>query len=310
MRDALTKLQSVRDAQQNEINPIAEAMVMQEMPAAKRAFILNRGNYDQPTLEVAADTPAALPPFPADAPRNRLGLARWLTDPEHPLLARVTVNRYWQLLFGRGLVETSDNFGSQGTPPSDPELLDWLARDLIASGWDTKRLLRQIVLSSVYRQDSRGAAVALERDADNRLLAHWPVRRLTAEMLRDQALAASNLLVEKMGGPAAKPYQPGGLWELAMIDKNYDQSHGPELYRRSLYTYWRRTLPPPMLSTFDAADRSYCTVRRQSTSTPLQPLVLLNDPQFVEAARQAGADAARRGGRAKGASRLAVPFTH
>ncbi len=286
--EALARLQAARDAQQALVNPIAEAMVMQELPRPKPAFILKRGNYDQPGEQVQADTPAALPPLPADAPRNRLGLARWLIDPEQPLLARVTVNRYWQLMFGRGLVETSDNFGSQGASPSHPDLLDWLARDFIAQGWDTKRLLRQMALSTVYRQESRASGMARERDPENRYLTHSPVRRLTAEMLRDQALAASNLLVEKLGGPAVKPYQPAGLWDISGNEKSYDQSHGPDLYRRSLYTYWRRTIPPPMLATFDAADRSYCTVRRQSTSTPLQPLVLLNDPQFVEAARLAG----------------------
>ena len=289
-QEALAELHSARDEQRQLINPIPEIMAMREMAAPKPAFILKRGGYDQPTDAVTADTPRVLPPFPADAPRNRLGLARWLTDPEHPLMARVTVNRLWQTLLGRGLVETSDNLGSQGALPTHPELLDWLARDFIASGWDTKRMVKQIALSAVYRQrsgigeqgdkETRGLG-----DIDNRWLGRAPVRRLTAEMLRDQALFASGLLVDKIGGPSVKPYQPAGLWDIAMGKPQYDQSHGPDLYRRSVYTFWKRTVPPPAPMTFDAADRSYCTVRRQSTSTPLQALTLLNDPQIVEAAR-------------------------
>ena len=289
-QQALTELHSVRDEQRKFINPIPEIMAMREMPSPKPAFILKRGNYDQPTQPVTADTPRVLPPFPAHAPRNRLGLAQWLVDPEHPLMARVTVNRLWQTLFGRGLVESSDNFGSQGALPTHPELLDWLARDFIASGWNTKAMIKRIAMSATYRQASamsrrgNGPASGVS-DPDNRWLGRAPVKRLTAEMLRDQSLAASGLLVEKLGGPSVKPYQPAGLWDIAMGKPNYDQSHGADLYRRSLYTYWKRTVPPPSLMTFDAADRSYCTVRRQSTSTPLQALTLLNDPQIVEAAR-------------------------
>ncbi len=289
-QQALKDLHAAREEQRKLINPIPEIMAMREMAAPKPAFILKRGSYDQPLDAVTADTPRVLPPFPADAPRNRLGLARWLTDPEHPLMARVTVNRLWQTLLGRGLVETSDNLGSQGALPTHPELLDWLARDFIASGWDTKRMVKQIAMSAVYRQGSgiggqgdketRGTG-----DIDNRWLSHAPVRRLTAEMLRDQALFAGGLLVDKIGGPSVKPYQPAGLWDIAMGKPQYDQSHGPDLYRRSVYTFWKRTVPPPAPMTFDAADRSYCTVRRQSTSTPLQALTLLNDPQIVESAR-------------------------
>ncbi len=289
-QQAVAELHAARDEQRKLINPIAEIMAMREMAAPKPAFILKRGSYDQPQGAVTADTPRVLPPFPVDAPRNRLGLARWLTDPEHPLMARVTVNRLWQTMLGRGLVETSDNLGSQGALPTHPELLDWLARDFIFSGWDTKRMVKQIALSAVYRQGSgiggqgdketRGAG-----DIENRWLSHAPVRRLTAEMLRDQALFAGGLLVDKIGGPSVKPYQPAGLWDIAMGKPQYDQSHGPDLYRRSVYTFWKRTVPPPAPMTFDAADRSYCTVRRQSTSTPLQALTLLNDPQIVEAAR-------------------------
>jgi uncharacterized protein DUF1553/uncharacterized protein DUF1549/cytochrome c/concanavalin A-like lectin/glucanase superfamily protein len=289
-QQALQKLQSARDEQRRLINPIPEIMAMREMPAPKPAFILKRGSYDQPLDAVTADTPRVLPPFPVDAPRNRLGLARWLTDPEHPLMARVTVNRLWQTLLGRGLVETSDNLGSQGALPTHPELLDWLARDFIASGWDTKRMVKLIAMSAVYRQGSEigrpgGKETRGTGDIDNRWLSHAPVRRLTAEMLRDQALFAGGLLVDKIGGPSVKPYQPAGLWDIAMGKPQYDQSHGPDLYRRSVYTFWKRTVPPPAPMTFDAADRSYCTVRRQSTSTPLQALTLLNDPQIVESAR-------------------------
>ncbi len=280
-QQALTELFAARDEQRKLINPIPEIMAMREMAAPKPAFILKRGNYDQPSQAVTADTPRVLPPFPTNAPHNRLGLAQWLVDPEHPLMARVTVNRLWQTLFGHGLVESSDNFGSQGALPTHPELLDWLARDFIASGWNTKAMMKRIAMSATYRQGSsiRGA------DAENRWLSRAPVKRLTAEMLRDQSLATSGLLVEKLGGPSVKPYQPAGLWDIAMGKPNYDQSHGADLYRRSLYTFWKRTVPPPSLMTFDAADRSYCTVRRQSTSTPLQALTLLNDPQIVEAAR-------------------------
>lgn len=294
---ALEKLQTARAAYWKLVHEIPEAMVMRELAEPKPAFILARGNYDQPTTPVTADTPAVLPDFPSDSPRNRLGLAQWLLDPEHPLFARVTVNRYWQMLFGRGIVETTDNFGSQGAMPTHPELLDWLARDFIAHDWDLRWLLKQIVMSATYRQDSRARDDAMQKDPDNLLLARAPVRRLSAEMLRDQALYVSQLLVEKLGGPSVKPYQPAGLWNIAMGNPTYDQSHGPDLYRRSLYTFWKRTVPPPAMVTFDAADRSYCTVRRQATSTPLQALVLLNDPQHVEAAREAASRMLREGGK-------------
>jgi hypothetical protein len=261
-------------------------MVMEEMPRPKPAFVLKRGNYDQPATEVAAMTPTALPAFPTDAPRNRLGLARWLLHPDHPLMARVTVNRFWQQCFGTGLVETSDNFGTTGATPTHPELLDWLARDFVDHGWDVQRLLRQFVLSSTYRQSSVVSSEIRSRDPVNQLLGRMSPRRLTAEMLRDQALAVSGLLVEKVGGPSVKPYQPPGLWEeKAMGRPTYDQGKGDDLYRRSLYTFWKRTVPHPAMMTFDAADRNTCAVRRQSTSTPLQSLALLNDEQLVEAAR-------------------------
>lgn len=276
------------------VNPIPEAMVMQELPQPKPAFILKRGAYDAPGDKVMGDVPAVFPPLKPDMPRNRLGLARWLLEPDHPLTSRVVVNRLWQQMFGNGLVETSDNFGTQGARPTHPEFLDWLAREFAqpsdpeAKPWDMKRLLKMLALSATYRQSSLAAAEHRDKDGDNKLLGHYPVRRLSAEMLRDQALFASGLLVEKQGGPAVKPYQPDGLWEVAMGNPKYDRSKGPDLYRRSLYTFWKRTVPHPAMITFDAAERNVCIVRRQSTSTPLQALALLNDVQMVEAAKLLG----------------------
>jgi hypothetical protein len=296
-RDLRRALHAAREKQNAFVMALPEAMVMQELPQPKRAFVLERGAYDARRQEVFADTPAVLPPFPKNQPRNRLGLARWLLDPEHSLFARVTVNRFWQQMFGRGLVETSDNFGRQGAAPTHPELLDWLAREFIASGWDVKALLRQIALSRAYRQSSHASPELLARDPQNLLLARGPARRLTGEMLRDQALAASGLLVDKIGGPPVKPYQPPGLWEeIAMGKPKYEQGRGDDLHRRSLYTFWKRTVPPPAMMIFDAAERNVCTVRRQTTSTPLQSLALLNDVQLVEAARCLGERMLHEGG--------------
>jgi hypothetical protein len=292
---ATAALREARRAHANFVNPIPEAMVMQEMPAPKPAFVLKRGAYDQPGEPVSADTPASLPSFAADLPRNRLGLARWLTHPDHPLFARVAVNRLWQQMFGRGLVETSDNFGTTGTPPTHPELLDWLARDF-TKDFDVKRALKQMALSATYRQSSKAAPEAIAKDPYNHLLARAPVRRLGAEMLRDQALSVSGLLNAKIGGPSVYPYQPEGLWNEAMGRPHYPQSKGTDLHRRSLYTVWKRTAPHPQMTTFDAADRSNCAVKRQATSTPLQALALLNDPQFVEAARFLGQRMLKEGG--------------
>lgn len=281
-------LARARDALRRYVEPIPEAMVMQELPTPKPAFILQRGAYDSHGPEVTADTPGAFLPFPADAPRNRLGLARWLLDPANPLTARVAVNRFWQMMFGRGLVETSDNFGLQGTSPTHPAILDALAAGFIQDGWNVKAVLKEIALSRTYRQASTAPPELLARDPENLLLARGPARRLSAEMLRDQALAIGGLLTEKIGGPSVKPYQPAGLWEeIAMGKPKYEQSRGADLYRRSLYTFWKRTVPPPAMVTFDAAERSLCSVRRQTTSTPLQALALLNDVQIVEAARAA-----------------------
>jgi hypothetical protein len=294
-REELRQARQQLFAAQTRVN---EIMTMDEMPAPRPAYLLRRGAYDAPKdRPVGRDTPAALPPFPKDAPRNRLGLARWLTDPKHPLTARVAVNRLWQTFFGRGFVPTQENFGTQGALPSHPELLDWLARDFIASGWDIKGLCREIVLSSTYRQRSAAPAALRERDPDNVLLARGPSRRLSAETLRDAALASGGLLVDCVGGPPTKPYQPPGLWkgQNAFLPE-YVPDKGDGLYRRSLYTFWRRTSPPPNMLAFDAPSREVCVVRRQATSTPLQPLVLLNDPQFVEAARALGERLLREGG--------------
>jgi hypothetical protein len=290
------ELHALRKEQSGLVNPIPEAMVMKETGRPKPAFILKRGAYDARGERVSANTPAALPPFPADQPRNRLGLARWLLAPDHPLTARVTVNRLWQLMFGKGIVETSDNFGRQGSQPTHPELLDWLARELIDSGWDVKHTLRLMATSATYRQSSKAPAELLARDPGNQLLARAWARRLTAEMLRDQALAVSGLLAERQGGPSVKPYQPDGLWEVAMGSPRYDQAKGPDLYRRSLYTFWKRTVAHPAMVAFDAADRNVCVVRRQSTSTPLQALALLNDTQLVEAARRVSRRMLEEGG--------------
>jgi hypothetical protein len=264
---------------------------MREMDEARKTYLLERGAYDRPdeARPVERGVPAVLGELPPDAPRNRLGLARWMTAPENPLVARVAANRLWQTVFGTGLVRTSEDFGLQGEWPSHPELLDWLAVELIESGWDMGQLLRLIVGSNVYAQDSRRRADLAERDPENRWLACFPRRRLAAEQIRDQALHVSGLLVEDFGGASVKPYQPEGLWqEVAMLQSNtrfFVRDEGDALYRRSLYTYWKRACPPPALLTFDAPTREACTIRRSLTNTPLQALVLWNDEQYVEAAR-------------------------
>jgi hypothetical protein len=236
--------------------------------------------------------PASLPPFPKDRPVNRLGLAEWLTAPNHPLTARVEVNRLWGIFFGKGIVETQEDFGIQGRPPTHPELLDWLAREFIRSGWDVKAMMRTIALSSVYRQTSAIRADLKDRDPRNDLLARGPSGRLTAEEIRDCALAAAGLLDKRMGGPPVSPYQPGDLWrESNSMSPGYRQSVGGDLYRRSLYTVIKRTAPMPNMLAFDSVSREFCTARRLPTNTPVQALVLLNDPQFVEAARQIAARA-------------------
>ena len=221
----------------------------------------------------------------AGLPNNRLGFARWLVDPSNPLTARVAVNRQWQMLFGQGLVRTTEDFGSQGDRPSHPELLDWLATEFIRRGWDVKSLDRLIVTSATYRQSSNATRQQIERDPENRLLARGPRKRLSAEMIRDQALAASGLLVERIGGPSVRPYQPSGLWQ-DLNGQTYKADSGPGLFRRSLYTFWKRTVAPPAMVAFDASTRETCTVRETRTNTPLQALDLLNDVTYLEASRK------------------------
>jgi hypothetical protein len=234
---------------------------------------------------VTAGTPAFLHPLADDARPDRLGLARWIMDPANPLTSRVTVNRIWQMLFGTGLVASAEDFGTQGELPSHPELLDWLACEFVDSGWDVKRLVRLLVTSATYRQDSAISSQAWEKDPANRLLGRGSRFRMSAEAIRDNALAVSGLLVSRTGGPSVKPYQPGGLW-LETSNRPYVQDSGSKLYRRSLYIYWKRSVPPPNLFAIDAPTRETCTVRRQRTNTPLMALVMLNDPVFVEAARK------------------------
>ncbi|MFO0789126.1 MAG: DUF1553 domain-containing protein [Pirellulales bacterium] len=264
--------------------------VMQERGEAPVAFVLNRGEYDQRKEQVSPDTPAALPAFPADLPKNRLGFAKWLLRPEHPLTARVTVNRLWSEVFGAGIVKTAGDFGVSGELPANQELLDWLAVEFRESGWDLKKLFKLMVTSAAYRQSAAATPEKLEKDPENRLLSRGPRFRMDAEMVRDYALAASGLLSEKIGGPSVKPYQPPGVWEaVAMIGSNtrdYRQDSGESLYRRSMYTFWKRAAPPASMDVFNAPTRETCTMIRERTNTPLQALVTLNDPQFVEAARR------------------------
>ncbi|MEY4938690.1 MAG: hypothetical protein RIQ93_425 [Verrucomicrobiota bacterium] len=267
-------------------------MVMDMAEKPRETFILHRGDYAQPTVKVQPGTLAALPPLPAGAPANRLGLAQWITMNENPLTARVAVNRIWKMLFGAGLVTTAADFGSQGAWPTHPELLDWLAVEFMASNWDVKALVRLIVTSQTYRQTSATSPELLERDPANRLLARGPRFRLPAEFIRDSALKISGLWTPRVGGPSVNPYLPADLWRevshygsTPATAQTFIQDHGEKLYRRSLYTYWKRTAPPPSLTAFDAPNREVCTVDRANTTTPLQALVTLNDPQFVEAAR-------------------------
>ena len=264
-------------------------LVMQERPTPARAWILGRGDYTQRLEEVAPDVPAILGSLPEKSPANRLGLAQWLVDRQHPLTARVTVNRLWQSIFGVGLVRTAEDFGVMGERPSHPELLDWLAVEFIESGWNIRHIVKLILTSATYRQQSHITPDKNAADPQNRLLARGARVRLDAEALRDQALAVSRLLQPAVGGPSVKPYQPSGLWNVVAIvgsnTRRFEQDHGDKLYRRSLYTFWKRTSPPPSMAAFNAPTREQCTVRRERTNTPLQALVMLNDPQYVEAAR-------------------------
>jgi len=301
LEQAEHELKNARKASADFEASIPTALVMEELPQPRQTFILLRGDYASPGEEVIAATPAILPPLADGLPRNRLGLARWLVAPENPLTARVTVNRFWQSLFGAGLVATSEDFGSQGSHPSHPDLLDWLAVEFRETGWDVKRLVRLIVTSATYRQRSALPPGLEQRDPQNRLLARGPRFRLQAEFVRDQALAAAGLLVAKIGGPSVKPYHPPGLYEQVVAETedlvvSYEQGVGDDLHRRSLYTYWKRSVPHPAMLAFDAPFRETCTVKRSRTNTPMQALTLMNDPTFVEAAKFLAARMIREGG--------------
>ena len=284
-----SELFTLRRHRHEILKGIPEIMVMSEMNEDRPMYVYHRGDYSQPRDLVNPDVPKILPPFQDEFPKNRLGLSRWFFSNQNPLTARVTVNRYWQMIFGRGLVSTPQDFGYQGALPSHPELLDWLAVDLMENGWDIKRLLRQIVTSATYQQSSEIKETHLQLDPENILLSRGPSYRLPAEMIRDNALAASGLLIMEPGGPSVRPYQPEGLWIeksfFSQILLRYQQSKDSDLYRRSMYTFIRRTAPPPSMTVFDQPNREVCIVKRENTSTPLQALVLMNDPQFVEAAR-------------------------
>ncbi len=277
--DAYKQLLDAHHARNVLVDSIPAISVMRERETPLPTYVLTRGVYDSHGEQVEPGTPAVLPSFPEDEPRNRLGLAHWLVDPKHPLTARVTVNRYWQMLFGRGLVRSSEDFGLQGDPPTHPQLLDWLARDFVSSGWDVHELLRKIVLSATYRQSSVVSPDVRALDPENRWLGRGPSQRLSAEMIRDNVLAVSGLLVDQVGGPPVKPYDLALAYNALPVDK------GEGLYRRSLYTFWKRSSPTPVMTTMNSGTREVCRVRREIAASPLQALVLMNGPQFIEASR-------------------------
>jgi len=306
--EAEPQLKAVRKALDALGQEVPTAMVMGEKSPPRRTFILSRGQYDQPgEVEVRAGLPAALGQWPDGAPRNRLGLARWLVSRANPLTARVTVNRLWQMHFGTGIVKSSEDFGAQGQWPSHPALLDWLADEFVRSGWNRKAMQKRIVMSATYRQSSRVTPALLEADPANRLLARGARFRLPAEMIRDHALSAGGLLVGRLGGESVRPYQPPGLWDDVVYENvpRFVQDHGEKLYRRSLYTYWKRSVPPPNMQAFDAPSREVCVLTRAKTNTPLAALVLMNDPTFVEASRKLAGRVLRDGG-ATAESRLTL----
>jgi hypothetical protein len=310
---AWAELNALRAAEKKLTAEIPTTMVMNEIADKPReTFILARGDYRNQTEKVTPGVPSVLPPLPEGAPANRLSLAKWLVDPANPLTARVAVNRYWQMYFGTGIVKTAENFGSQGDPPSNQLLLDWLATEFVRTGWDVKAMQRLIVTSAAYRQSSKVTPELLEKDPDNQLIARGPRFRLPAEMIRDGDLYLSGLLKEQVGGASVNPYQPKGVWEeIAFGDgftaQSYTQGHGDDLHRRSLYTFWKRTAPPPEMITFDAPSREKCSARRTITNTPLQALVLLNDTTYVEAARSLAERMMLEGGKTP-ASRIEFGF--
>ena len=279
------------DKQKRDLDAaIVATMVSEDLPQARDTFVLIRGAYDKKGEKVERGVPAVLPALPEGVPNNRLGLAKWLVSPNHPLTSRVIVNRYWQQFFGTGIVKTAEDFGAQGTWPTHPELLDWLATEFIRTGWDMKRMHKMMLMSGTYRQAAKVSPKLLARDPENLLLARGPRFRFDAEVIRDSILFSSGLLVERTGGKSVKPYQPEGIWEaVAFVGSNtrdFKPDAGESLYRRSLYTFWKRTAPPPSMSTFDAPSRENCTVRRPRTNTPLQALALMNDKQYIDAARK------------------------
>ena len=301
-RQLYTRLAELRKEREKLEKSITMTMVMAEMSKPRDTFILGRGQYDNKGDKVTPGVPSFLPPMSRDMPPNRLGLAKWILDPSNPLPARVAVNQYWQQYFGVGIVKTAEDFGSQGEPPSHRELLDWLATEFVRSGWDIRAMQRLIVTSATYRESSMASRELIERDPENRLLARGPRFRLPAELVRDNALAISGLLNDKIGGPSVYPYQPKGLWEEMAFGEGYSgqsytPSSGSDLFRRGMYTVWKRTVPPPSLTLFDAPDREKCTARRAVTNTPLQALDLLNDPTYVEASRALAERTLRNGGK-------------
>ncbi len=304
---ARKEILDLQDSRRGLLETFPTVMVMQESAVPRDTHILVRGAYDRPGDKVSPGVPAVLPPLLAGAPNNRLGLARWLTDPSNPLPARVAMNRFWQMYFGTGLVKTVEDFGSQGEWPIHLDLLDWLATEFIHTDWDVKAMQKTIVMSATYRQASKVTPELWQRDPENRLLARGPRYRLGAETLRDQALAVSGLLVDKVGGPSVKPYQPPGLWKELTGGEDYRPDVGEALHRRSLYTFWKRTSPPPTMMNFDAAGRETCVVREQRTNTPLQSLDLMNDVTYLEAARSLAERMIREGGSTP-AERIAYAF--
>jgi hypothetical protein len=289
IRQAETQIADLRKKLKDTTDSQESSMVMKEAATPRPAFILARGEYDKPAEEVSRAVPAVLPPLPTGAPNNRLGLAMWLVSGEHPLTARVWVNRVWERFFGTGIVKTTENFGSQAEWPSHPELLDWLATEFVRLNWDMKAMQRLIVTTEAYRQSSAVAPEHLAKDPENRLLARMPRLRLSAETLRDQALAISGLLVDKIGGPSVRPYMPEAVWDETSVYgnlRNYKPEQGEGLYRRTLYTIWKRTAAPPSMLLFDSPSREICTVKRSRSNTPTQALALLNEVTYVEAARK------------------------
>ncbi len=301
LKALFTDLAEVQQKRNTLDASLTTTLVMEEREAPRGAYVLARGEYQHREEQVYPQTPAVLPVLPEDTLPNRLGFAKWLLLPEHPLTARVAINRFWQNVFGVGIVETAEDFGTQGIPPVHPELLDWLATEFIASGWDVQKMLKLLLTSATYRQSAQVTPEKLERDADNALLSRGSRYRLDAEVVRDNALAVSGLLYTEVGGPSVKPPQPGGLWKaVGFTGSNTDtfvQDTGPDkVYRRSLYTFWKRTAPPPQMNILDAPSREACTIRRERTNTPMQALMLMNDPQFFEAARAFAERAIKEGG--------------